>query len=197
MQSPDHHRGPAEINAVSGPVSALVAQMQVELRSLVTRNDELRRRIHSIRRVVRGLEGMVSGSVFDYRCTTSQASLADHLIAGRSRLHRASGSGRRSNQADVSLLRACRIALMETETATSLEEIYARIVRRGSFSFVSLRRASPALVRVLSAMAEEGEVRLLKNGPRWRWERIALVDEIQVHSVGPSDDYHEAVRQSA
>ena len=86
---------------------------------------------------------------------------------------------------------------METETAISLEEIYARIVRRGSFSFVSLRRASPALVRVLSAMAEEGEVRLLKNGPRWRWERIALVDEIQVPSVRPPDDYHEAVRQSA
>ena len=86
---------------------------------------------------------------------------------------------------------------METETAISLEEIYARIVRRGSFSFVSLRRASPALVRVLSAMAEEGEVRLLKNGPRWRWERIALVDEIQIPSAGPSDDYHEAVRQSA
>ena len=61
---------------------------------------------------------------------------------------------------------------MEGETAASLEEIYERIMRRGSFSFVNLYRASPALVRVLAAMAQDGEVRLLETGPSWSWERI-------------------------
>lgn len=67
---------------------------------------------------------------------------------------------------------------MEAETAASLEEIYSRIVRRGSFSFVNIEGASPVLVRVLCHMVQDGEVRLLKSGPRSRWERIALVQEI-------------------
>jgi hypothetical protein len=160
MGSSNLHRGLLKVATISGSVSALVEQMQTELHSLVTRQEDLRRRIWSIHRALRGLQTMASRPS------------ADRTIARRSGRRQPSGSRYKSSQLSVSLRRACRIALMEADTAVSLEEIYARIMRRGSFSFVNLYRASPALVRVLAAMAEDGEVRLLEAGPSWRWERV-------------------------
>lgn len=172
MGSSDLHRGLLKVAATSGSVSALVEQMQTELHSLVTRHEDLRRRIWSIHRAIRGLQKMASKPAFDRLCAAPKLSSVDRTIARPSGPHRPSGSRYKSSQLSVSLRRACRIALMEGETAASLEEIYERIMRRGSFSFVNLYRASPALVRVLAAMAQDGEVRLLEAGPSWRWERI-------------------------
>lgn len=176
MGSPDILHGHIGVAVVSGPASALVTQLQVELRSLLTRNKELRRHIRSIHAVLSGLQEMASTLAFDHLCLpceASQPSPADRTIAGRPGRVRRSGSRRKSNHVSVSVQRACRIALMESETAASLEDLYARIVRRGSFSFVNARSANPVLVRVLCAMARDGEVRLLKNGPCWRWERTS------------------------
>ena len=66
---------------------------------------------------------------------------------------------------------------MEAEGAASLEEIYERIGRRGSFSVGDLNSASQALPRVLHVMAEDGEVRLLESDSGHRWERIARLKE--------------------
>lgn len=73
---------------------------------------------------------------------------------------------------------------MEAAQAESLEDIYARIARRGSFAFVNFEYANPALVRVLNAMAEDGEVRLLESGPCRYWERIPRVQEAKFQAVG-------------
>lgn len=183
MASSDDHLGCTRAAAISGSACALVTQLQRELHSLVTRNEELGRRIRSIRWVMRGLQEMASTPAVDYLCATPHPASANRTIAAWSSRHRSSGSPRKSNQASVSLQRACRIALMETETAASLDEIYARIVRRGSFSFLNIEGAIPALVRVLRVMTEDGEVRAFKSGPCWRWERIALVKEISCPSV--------------
>jgi hypothetical protein len=56
----------------------------------------------------------------------------------------------------------------------SLEEICARILRRGSFSFVNPGCANPALLQVLNAMTECGEVHLLESTRGWRCERVEL-----------------------
>jgi hypothetical protein len=178
MGSSGNHRGHIKVAAISGSVSGLVTQLQTELHSLVTHNKELRRRSRSIHRLMRSLQEMASTPAFDSLCATPHPSPADRTIAGWSNRRRASSPRRRSKQVSVSLRRACRIALMEAETAASLEEIYSRIVRRGSFSFVNIEGASPVLVRELCLMAQDGEVRLLKYGPCSRWERIALVQEI-------------------
>lgn len=77
-----------------------------------------------------------------------------------------SGMPRKTKRVNAHLQRACRIALLEAERPVSLEEIFARIVRRGSFSFVNPERANPVLLRVLNAMAECGEVELLVSAPR-------------------------------
>jgi hypothetical protein len=178
MKFSGNYRGATKVTALSGPVSALVTQLHTELQSLVTRNQELRRRIRSIHRVLSGLQEMGTTPAFDDFVAIPLPSHPDRTIASRSRRHRASGSRGISNHVSVNLQRACRIALMEAATAASLEEIYERIVRRGSHSFVNIERASPVLLRVLRVMAQDGEVRRLQSGPCWYWDRMALVKEI-------------------
>jgi hypothetical protein len=69
------------------------------------------------------------------------------------------------------LRRACRIALMETDEALSVEEIYSRIVLRGSFPFNNRDHATEAIIRALGALAKEGFLSL--DGPR-RWKRTSV-----------------------
>ena len=57
MQLPsiDHHRQPS-MTEVPVPLSTLVIQIQTELNTLVARDAQLKSRIRTIRRVLRGLE---------------------------------------------------------------------------------------------------------------------------------------------
>jgi hypothetical protein len=71
------------------------------------------------------------------------------------------------------LARACRIALMETNEPASVEAIYDRIKRRGSFTFARYKHPFRSIVLAMSAMVKSGEVSLLNDAGRrrWRWER--------------------------
>jgi hypothetical protein len=183
MTSFANQRGDVEVPAPSDSVCALVAQMQTELHSLMTRREELVARIRNLHQVMRGLRVIASRPAFDYLRVEPLASSPvlqtapapapdDHTIASLS-VRRLQSSGQcKSSRVSLSLQRACRIALMEAGTAASAEEIYARIVRRGSFSLANMECATRALVQVLNDMAEEGEVRLLKCGACPRWERL-------------------------
>ena len=53
------------------------------------------------------------------------------------------------------LTRACRIALMESQEVPSLEEIYARIVRRASFSFEGMKHPLEVIAGVLELLADD------------------------------------------
>jgi hypothetical protein len=53
------------------------------------------------------------------------------------------------------LVRACRIALMETREVASPEQIYSRIVRRASFSFEGIEHPFVAIAEALGILAEE------------------------------------------
>jgi hypothetical protein len=176
MIANDTYRGDL-IAAASGSVPGLVIQLQTELHSLLMRNKEIGWRINNIRRVMRGLQEIAATPAIDHLCTTPHTSPVDRIIASGFARNRADGSRRKSNGVTGSLQRACRIALMEGATPASLEEIYSRIVRRGSFLFVNPQRANSSLRRVLWAMAEDGEIRLLKVGSCSRWERIALIED--------------------
>jgi hypothetical protein len=67
--------------------------------------------------------------------------------------------------------RACRIALMETTEPASVETIYDRIERRGSFTFARYKRPLRAILLVMSAMVKRGEASLLNEAGRRRWRR--------------------------
>jgi hypothetical protein len=60
---------------------------------------------------------------------------------------------------------------METAEALSAEQIYSRIVLRGSFPFNNRDHAAEAIIRALDAMAKEGFLSL--DGPR-RWKRTGV-----------------------
>ena len=163
------------VKRAKNSASVLVSQMEKELHSLVARQQELTRHIRSVHRVVRGLREMGSTRAVNSldarpQPPTDEGSMASHQ-AQTSRI------GAASVAVSVDLQRACRIALMEAQTAVSLEEIYERIVRRGSFSFVDIDQARLPLSRVLSVMIGDGETRLLDNGPSERWERISQATE--------------------
>jgi len=79
---------------------------------------------------------------------------------------------RRARPRRSTLERACRIALMETNEASSVEAIYDRIQRRGSFTFSGYKRPLRAIRLVMNGMARRGEASPLNEGGnrRWRWQ---------------------------
>jgi hypothetical protein len=70
------------------------------------------------------------------------------------------------------LIRACRIALMESEQPQTVNEIYSRIGRRASYSFVAPENGVSEIIRALANMAVRGEVRCMEGS----WERVTLVE---------------------
>jgi len=168
MGSPGNYRGQMEAAATSDSAAALVGQMQTQLRDLASRREDLVRRIRNLHQVMRGLREISSAPIFTHPCEEPPSTAGRHLQ---------SSMQRKTDTVNVHLQRACRIALLEAERPVSLEEICARIVRRGSFSFVDPECANPVLLQVLNAMAQCGEVHLLESAPCWRWERVAPLKE--------------------
>jgi hypothetical protein len=77
------------------------------------------------------------------------------------------------------LARACRIALMETNEPASVEAIYDRIKRRGSFTFARYKRPVRSIALAMSAMVRSGEVSVSNDagGRRWRWGTERMGDK--------------------
>lgn len=70
------------------------------------------------------------------------------------------------------LCRACRIALMETLEPASPEDVYRRIVRRGSFRFATPESARSSIVRELHALYDGGELERIEGSRATLWQRI-------------------------
>lgn len=188
-----NHRRHMEAVQASDSVVALVGQMQAELRDLVTRREDLARRILHLRQVMLGLREISSAPTFNHPGAQPPSlagydSMTASVPANRTAVsppgcHLQPSIPCKTDQVNVRLQRACRIALLEAEKPVSLEEICARIVRRGSFSFVNPEYANPFLLQVLNDMAEWGEVHLLESAACSRWERLAL-KKAQAPAVG-------------
>ncbi|MGB2602219.1 MAG: hypothetical protein WBC78_01400 [Candidatus Sulfotelmatobacter sp.] len=61
----------------------------------------------------------------------------------------------------------------------SEKEIYARIVRRGSFTFTNAHLAPAAVANELKTLIERGQARFIEMGNERRWQRAILADEIE------------------
>jgi len=158
-------------------VVELARVVRTELHHLSTRESAIRLRIRRLHRALQGLQDGVGRSAFDHVCTEVYL-LRERLpgrtgekLGGRSDSRPQFVGGRRSEDASLRLKRACRIALMELEEPASVEEIYSRIARRGSFSFMNPEYAGVAIARALGGMAQQGEVYCLNDGPCWLWKR--------------------------
>jgi hypothetical protein len=76
--------------------------------------------------------------------------------------------------APSNLKRACLIALMEADEPVSVETIYDRIARRGSFTFAGYKHPLRAIGLAMGAMVRQGQALLHNEGGlrRWRWDPI-------------------------
>jgi hypothetical protein len=163
MSSINYSRPEPQISMVE-----VVKAAALELRRLRARHRAVTKRIRQLRIAVgalRGLkrDGMRHAEGVDGGNSNPTAVLQEWNIRAQSR----------------DLRRACRIALLETIDAVTYTEIYARIVRRGSFLFDSPALAVAAIIEELNAMADAGEVRCVDASAEQRWQRIS-----------PSDDEH-------
>ena len=184
MEFLGNYRPHIEAAETSDSVAALVGQMQAELRDLMRRREDLVRRIRHLHQVTLGLREISSAPAFNYPGArppslagydSMTASVpANRTAVSASGCHLEPSIQCKTDQANVRLQRACRIALLEAGKPASLEEICARIVRRGSFSFVNPEYANPFLLQALNDMAEWGEVHLLESTVCLCWERMAL-----------------------
>jgi len=138
----------------------VVKVAEAELRLLLARRNDVTWRIRNLRRVVSGLETSANQLAF--------AGIPAERFDGR----RHSLLRSPSNQPYLKLRRACRIALMEGEETASPLEIYSRIVRRSSFSFVNSDSAVSSIVEMLNSMTDDGEVGRLEDCQGRRWYRV-------------------------
>jgi hypothetical protein len=170
-----------------GSVCAVVELLQGELESLLARSEEIRERIQNLHHVIYGLQEIGRLDTDDLRSdspkpairrrtnypTSSDIAVDEHATGELRSCVRSY-----ANYAHPALRRACRIALLEGQAAVSVKEIYARIVRRGSFPFDSLRLAHALVAWALNIMTEEGEIRCFKNVTPWRWQRIIRPEDL-------------------
>jgi hypothetical protein len=173
--------------AISGLGTAAVTTGNLEpslspdLNNLLLRCLELSDEIAQIRTLVRRLTQNDSRQINGRRSHKSQRAR---------RLSNSDGRGRaRTRPVKSELERACRIALMEATEPMSLEIIYDRIQRRGSYTFAGYSHPFRAMVLALNGMVKQGEASLLceEDHRCWRWgsDRPALE-----HTSGtPPSDY--------
>lgn len=173
--------------AIESAVSETVKRMNASAHDLMVRRAEINRRIHRIQRMMEGLRALAVSQT----CIRSDARPAEpkHEV---SRFGPNDSIGKHANggaldrqllngakQSEPGLSRACRIALLESSTA-SLEEIRERIVRRGSFSFAEPPSADATIVLTLNLMAAVGEIRCVEIENQKCWQRIATADDRQI-----------------
>lgn len=177
-------------------IAETVRRVNAQALALLRRRVEINRRIRALHRVVRGLRDLAINTTGEPRKSAftgpEGATWTSHLeqtrknpgaYDGNSSLGHAVGGTRsrppgESQHELVVLSRACRIALMETGSLVSPDEICLRIERRGSFAFLDSKSANAAVARTLNIMKGRGEVRCVTRGCQSLWQRITPAAEI-------------------
>ena len=95
----------------------------------------------------------------------------------------ARGSRSHKRRENPALSRACRIALLEHSEFMSENEIYSRIVRRGSFTFPNPRLAAVSLGYELNLLCEHRQARFIEIGNERRWQRVIPTEESEPSAV--------------
>ena len=174
-----------QLNSVSDhdsplpPVVETVSPASSEFGILSLRYSELSRDVARLRDLLEVIAKHVASPRAASRLPSKPASRKIATLPGFNRQAPTKGnSGRAANSDDNSraarsrLERACLIALMETDEPVSVETIYDRIERRGSFTFAGYKHPFRAIVLAMGAMVRNGEATLSNEGGgrRWRWE---------------------------
>lgn len=172
LSSVTHHESapPSTLEDVS-PVSADVAALLLRCSEL---SEEIARMRTLVEQLAQNADPHHPGrrSHWEHRPTeTSSFRDRRRRPAARSILRRSPTNGRSRGPVRSELARACRIALMETSEPVSVEAIYDRVQRRGSFTFAGYKHPFRAIVLAMGAMVRRGEVNLLNDAGRrrWRW----------------------------
>jgi hypothetical protein len=166
-------------------VSETVKRVNAQALALLNRRAEINRRIHCLHRVVQGLRDLATSPVCDAgeaapgrAMDPSNREPKGRHEAGDNRSpfeHRDAARSQfavHAKQMLPALSRACRIALMEAGEAASSDEIRSRIDRRGSFTFSDSGIAEAAIVRTLTIMRDNGEIRDVRSGDHALWQRV-------------------------
>jgi len=131
------------------PVSGVVQRAYVELQQLFEQRRAIKRRMKSLRQALRGLQQGVGGAA---QSSDAVAVSAEPRDATTTPDLRCNSRSEHSPRGGSRLQRACRIALLEAGGTASAEEIYLRILRRGSFSFRYRESPVIAIARVLTTL---------------------------------------------
>jgi hypothetical protein len=131
-------------------VGQLLEVLQSELSDLSKKRQDIARRIRILDKTLRGLRAGVGQNFLAPKAATASPRLEQNDL----------------NPTLPQLSRACRIALAEAGGPASPEEIHARILRRGSFSFVRNEAAIATIAQVLDSMATQGDARRLHDRPQ-------------------------------
>jgi hypothetical protein len=165
-------------------VSETAKRVHAKALDLLTRRAEIKRRIRCLQQVIQGLRDLATSATFNGCDTAAPARANKRTRHGNNSKPRGRTVGPmrpplpgRSKHLPAGLMRACRIALMETGGTASPDEIRMRIVRRRSFSFADSGFANAAIIRTLNAMGDDGEVRRLGEGFQSLWQRIVPARE--------------------
>jgi hypothetical protein len=155
-----------------GSVSEVLKLVVLEHRELRAQYKEVSTRIRNLRIAVKTLRHLGGRSAGALR-------REEHLAAQNAgpHVHETHVDGEVSNDQNVdaqstALRRAIRIAVFETSGVISNEEVYARILRRGSFNFSSQDLAEQTIAEELKAMADQGELLRLDTATGSGWQRI-------------------------
>jgi hypothetical protein len=163
-------------------VSETAKRVNAKALDLLTRRAEINQRIRCLQQVIQGLRDLATSATFNGcdAAAPARTRKRKRTMPGNNSTPRGRTVGPmrpplpgRSKHLPAGLMRACRIALMETGGTASPDEIRTRIVRRGSFSFADSGFANAAIIRTLNAMGDGGEVRRLGAGVQSLWQRIA------------------------
>jgi len=158
-------------------VSEVLKIASTELRELRAHYRTVTQRIRKLRIVVDALRELGGHSVaFEME---SKKPSSEHALDRRSsvttvpeeKFRQENKTPRKIRRPSPDLRRACRIALLEKFESVSIEEVYQRIVRRGSFAFANADRAMPAIVEELNALANDGELRRIEAASGMSWQR--------------------------
>lgn len=152
-------------------VAQLTKLLQSELFDLSQQDEALRKLTRGLNLLLRTLPKDTGGGISGTRVAESLATLVRTPEQSTPRISNFRVPSSKPSAANKRMRRACRIALMETDEAATVDEIYLRIVQRESFHFDNVYQAAVAIRRTLNLMAEQGEALVADTNPRPRWKR--------------------------
>jgi hypothetical protein len=152
-------------------VTQLTKLLQSELSDLSQQDEALRKLARGLNLLLRTLPKDTQEGTPGIRMMESLIPLARTPEQSRPEINNFHLLSAKAGAANKRMRRACRIALMETDEAATVDEIYLRIVQRGSFHFDNVYQAAAAIRQTLNLMTAQGEALVVDTNPGRRWKR--------------------------